>query len=209
MNYQKLHERMEAVLAGDFDHEYDEVLQALHCMSRGRVYAVINAVVSSMESSGLYVEVGTFQGGSLISALLGNKSRAIGVDSFSEFQQTNNYEQTLGNLEKFGVADRVTLKNMSYQEFFAGAPSDLIINVYYYDGEHNAEGQYQGMEAAWSHLRPGSLIIVDDYSYREVNNAVNRFVANHINHVQFVFVMCPFKELDEVYWNGVVVMKVL
>jgi protein O-GlcNAc transferase len=209
MDNKKLREQLESVLAGEHDHDFDEVLQSIHCMSRGRVYAVINAVVSCMDPGELYVEVGTYQGGSLISALLNNTSRAVGVDSFGEFQETNNFQQTLGNLQKFGVADRVELKNMSYQGFFATVPPDFSIDVYYYDGEHNFPGQLAGMEAAWQYLHSGSYILVDDYIYPEVNKAVNQFVANHIDRVQFQFVVCPMAGLDDIYWNGILVMKVL
>ena len=209
MNNQKLQTKLEEALSGKHDGMFADVLSKIHCMSRARVYAVLNAVVSSMDYDDLYLEVGTYQGGSLISALLGNEARAIGVDNFNEFKETNTYERTQSNLEAFGVGDRAVLRSMSYQEFFASVPADFKVAVYYYDGQHDYPGQLAGMEAAWHHLRPGSMILVDDYIYPEVSQAVNQFVANYIHQVQFQFVMLPTEGLDETWWNGVVVLKVV
>lgn len=207
MNYQKLESGLAQVLLGQRDNEFREIFEKIHCMSRPRVYAIINACVSAMEPGELYVEVGTYQGGSLCSALLGNESMAIGVDSFSEFKNTNNYEITRSNLDYF-VGQRAELINSNFDRFFAAHP-DLKIQVYYYDGAHDYETQLAGMEAGWNFLGSGSLILVDDYTYPEVNKAVNTFVANHMTQVKFKFVYLPNRGPDDIWWNGVVVLQVV
>jgi len=209
MNYPKLKSLLEAVLAGRNDFLFDHILSQIHCMSRPRVYGVINAIVSSMEAGELYVEVGTYQGGSLISALMGNEARAIGVDSFTEFTTTNNYEQTQNNLVKFGVANRVELVNARYQDFFANVPTDFVIQTYYYDGEHNYEGQLAGMEAGWPYLRPGSILIVDDLLYPPVTRAVNQFIANHVDNIKPLLIIDSLGDCDTIWWNGICVLRVI
>jgi len=207
MNDQKLQELLEETLAGKRDHLFEPVLAGMHCMSRPRVYAVLNACVSAMEPGELYVEVGTYQGGSLVSALLGNDAQAIGVDSFGEFTQTNDIGLTTQNLYGFDVLNRVALLNMTFKDFFAMYPPSKI-QVYYYDGAHDYETQLAGMEAAWSFLQNGSIVLVDDYIYPEVSRAVNQFVANHIGQVKFLFVMLPMQNTDKTWWNGCVVMRI-
>lgn len=212
MDYRKLRVLLEETLAGAHDARFMGVVSKIHCMSRPRVYAVINAIVSCMEEGETYLEVGTYQGGSLISATLGNSARAIGVDNFAEFNTTNNFQQTQNNLEAFGVSDRVVLRNMSYQEFFASCPAEFKAQVYYYDGAHDYETQLAGMEAAWEFLHSGSIILVDDYSYPEVIRAINQFIANHIDRIRFQFVMGSmgdFEDMGETWWNGCVVMRVI
>jgi predicted O-methyltransferase YrrM len=209
MNYKKLRTELDDVLAGKHDAMFADVIAKMHCMSRARVYAVIHAIVSCMDEGETYLEIGTYQGGSLISALLGNQARAIGVDNFAEFNTTNNFEQTQGNLVKFGVADRVELKNMSYADFFAGVPADFKAQVFYYDGQHDYEGQLAGMEAGWPHLQPGSIVLVDDFLYPEVNRAINKFIANHIDHIKILVAMDSMNDCDEVWWNGVIALRVL
>lgn len=207
MNYTFLKQKLDEVLTGAEDARFADIPLALHCMSRPRVYAVLNACVSAMDPGELYVEVGTYQGGSLISALRDNSARAIGVDSFGEFTASNSLQITTGNLQAFGVQDRVVLHNQGFKEFFAQCPADMKIQVYYYDGAHDYETQLAGMEAGWPFLQRGGLMLVDDYTYNEVSRAINQFVARHVGEVKFQFVVLPFENTDETWWNGCVVMR--
>lgn len=208
MDYHKLMQQLPDALNGKFDHIFHDVVANLHCMSTPRVYSIINTVVSCMNDGETYLEVGTYQGGSLISALLNNNKQAIGVDSFGEFTATNSLQTTASNLQKFGVADRVQMHDKHFKDFFAQLPAGFPIHVYYYDGAHDEQTQYEGMEAAWTHMRHGSLVIVDDFTYPEVQRAVNRFIANHIKNVKPLFIMDPIQNTDPVWWNGVVVLRV-
>lgn len=209
MNHKKLAVEIERALSGQRDNDFDELFEKVHCMSRPRVYGIINACVSAMDEGELYVEVGTYQGGSLIAALQGNQARAIGVDSFAEFKDSNQLEITMANLEMFQVRERVKFHKTDFREFFENAPANLKIQVYNYDGEHNYERQLEGLEAGWNFLTSGSLVIVDDYHYPEVASAVHDFVHNHPGQIKFQFVVLPEKGLDDVWWNGVVVMRVI
>jgi predicted O-methyltransferase YrrM len=209
VNYQKLQIEFEEVLAGKRDHLFKDVISTIHCMSRPRVYAVLNAIVSCMDAGELYLEVGCFQGGSLISALLNNETRAIGVDNFAEFQGTNSIERTTENLAKFGISNRVEFCNADYKDFFAKLADDFKIQTYFYDGAHAYEPQLDGMEIAWKHLQSGSIIIVDDFLYPEVNRAINQFIANHIDKVKVLLIVDSMNDCDPVWWNGVCVLRVL
>lgn len=207
MDYKKLIQRLTESLAGYYDDDFISVTQSIHCMSTPRMYAILNACVSAMEPGELYVEVGTYQGGSLVSALLNNQAKAIGVDSFEEFQQSNSYDITLGNLLRFGVADRANLINKGFADFFREFPDHLKISVYYYDGAHGYEVQLAGMEAAWRFLAPGALILVDDWNYPEVHLAVNQFMANHINDIKALLIFDPIQNSHETWWGGCVVLR--
>ena len=213
MDYKKMNERITEVLTGQHDPIFADITNQIHCMSRPRVYGIINAIVGSMQEGETYVEVGTYQGGSLTAALFGNESHAIGIDSFGEFKETNSFERTQANLENFGVADRVQLKDMDFHDFFRDVPPGLVIQVYYYDGAHDYPSQLAGMEEAWPHLHTGSIILVDDYSYPEVNAAINQFISNHASRITIQFVMATQFGAgavpDETWWNGVVALRVI
>ena len=206
----KLQGMLESVLAGDCDGNFTDLIQggSVHCMGAPRVYGVLNAVASCVSDGGLYVEVGTYQGGSMIAALRGNLTSAIGVDSFTEFQTTNNFTQTRANFDRFGIGDRVDLRNMRFEEFFAGVPEGFTMDAYYYDGAHDYETQLAGMEAGWKFLKPGSIVMVDDYVYPEVSRAINQFLFNHRDNLTVRFIMLPAEGLDPKWWNGVVVLQV-
>lgn len=209
MDYKKMQERLTEVLAGEHDHEFEDIISSIHCMSRARVYAVINAIVSAMEPGELYVETGCYQGGSMIAALRNNDAQAIAVDSFGEFQTTNSAAQTRANFERFGVSNRVVLRDMDFKTFFAQLPTDFKIQTYFYDGQHDYEGQLAGMEAGWPYLHSGSIILVDDFLYPEVNRAVNQFISNHIDRVKILIAIDSMQDVDPIWWNGVLVMRVL
>lgn len=209
MDYRKLRTLLNETLSGKRDEPFKKVITSLHCMSRARLYATINAIVSSMDPGEFYYEVGMYQGGSLISALTNNSAQAIGVDNFGEFKETNNLALTQSHLEQFGVGDRAKLYNMDFRDYFRALDPATKIQVYYYDGAHDEETQLAGMEAAWPFLHSGSLVIVDDYTYPEVSRAVNRFVANHIGEVKFQLVFAAMESLDEHWWNGCVVLRVV
>jgi predicted O-methyltransferase YrrM len=207
MDFQKLNNLLNEVMAGQHDHRFEEVVNSIHCMSRPRVYAVLNACVSSMDPGETYLEVGTYQGGSAVSALLGNEARGIVVDSFEEFTQTNNFDITQGNLRRFGVDERAVLYDMDFNSFFRTKTPDFKVQVYYYDGAHGYEVQLAGMEAAWKYLADNALILVDDYTYPEVLRAINQFIANHKNEVKVQFVVNVPENNDKIWWNGCVVLK--
>lgn len=209
MNYKQLANDIEEVMKGEMDDSFEALFHKVHCMSTPRVYGIINACVSAMDVGEVYLEVGTYQGGSLIAALHGNTARAIGVDSFGEFSETNNLGLTLENLATFNVRDRVIFHEMGFEQFFAGCSPDLKVQVYNYDGQHDYEGQLAGLEAGWKYLQSGSLVIVDDYRYPEVASAVHDFVHNHPGQIKFQFVVLPETELDAKWWNGVVVLRVV
>ncbi|MCX5704222.1 MAG: hypothetical protein NT066_07020 [Candidatus Omnitrophica bacterium] len=65
---------------------------------------LINEIVKRFAKSGVYLEIGTFRGSSILSAALFNTStRCIGIDDFSQFNPDGKNEIILKeNLEKFG-----------------------------------------------------------------------------------------------------------
>lgn len=212
MNFRKLQENLEIAMSGEADDHFLPVVSAFHCMSTPRNYAILNAATSAMDENEIYLEVGTYQGGSLVSALLKNQVRAIGVDSFSEFTGSNNLELTTKHLADFGVLDRVSLRNMGFADFFAQQDPSFRAQVYYYDGAHDYQTQLAGLETAWPFLANDAVILVDDYTYFEVSSSLNQFIANHRDQVKLRFVMLPADTVppgvDKIWWNGVVVLQV-
>jgi len=73
-------------------------------MSTENIAFFINEIVKTIACKGVYLEVGTFNGYSLLSAALYNPStRCIGIDNFSQFDLEHKNEILLcANLRKFG-----------------------------------------------------------------------------------------------------------
>ncbi|MEW6441348.1 MAG: class I SAM-dependent methyltransferase [bacterium] len=123
---------------------------------------LVNTAVS-MLGRGVYLEIGSYQGRSLLAAASGNARLCLGVDNFSKFDPDGRNEAALrANIA--GCAN-VAFYKSDYLRFFAEPPPALVeqgIGFYFYDGDHAAEHQREGLEQARPYLLPGALILVDD-----------------------------------------------
>jgi len=126
----------------------------------------INNYVRTLEKP-RYLEVGTFQGSTLCSAIGGiDNVYAIAVDNFSEsfpHYTTTPEQNARANIDavKTPTAD-VQLLNQSFESF---DPSKYgPYNVYVYDGWHSEEAQYDAIIRVADSLEEISLVVVDDWN---------------------------------------------
>lgn len=153
-------------------------------MSTENIRFLINEIVRRYAQNGVYLEVGTYQGGSLLSAALGNPStRCIGIDNFSQFDPEGKNETFLRrNLAGFGDPANIEFYNEEYRaafgRLFGGAPAAKV-DVYYYDGEHSYRGQIDGLEAALPYLAERCIVLVDDVTWLHVARANRDFLRRH------------------------------
>jgi len=186
------------------------VISSFHCMSAPIPLSILNGLVSCMDVGEVYLEVGTYQGGSLISALMENYAPAIAVDNFSEFTGTNSEALLRKHLAQFGVDDRVEFHNMGYADFFKNRlPVTEKIGVYYYDGAHNYEDQYAGMAQGMEFLRPGAVLVVDDIFYPEVRNAITDLIYDNKQHIKPLLIIESPDDVDKEWWNGIAVLQMI
>jgi hypothetical protein len=99
---------------------FQQVLHHVPGMTSANVLQLLNAAVACLEADEVYCEIGSFQGATLIGALLDNAPRrALAADNFSEFDPQGHNAQTLRqNLTRFGVAERVAFCPESFEQFF-------------------------------------------------------------------------------------------
>lgn len=108
-----------------------------------------------------YLEVGVWEGRSLFwmvdRVLTDKSSRAIAIEPFVK-------DNLLNNIEASGAKDRITLvKGFSGIEM---RKMDLeSIDIVYIDGAHTADAVLEDMVLAWRLLKPGGLMIMDDYMW--------------------------------------------
>jgi len=167
-------------------------------------------LVSCIDVGEIYLEVGTYQGGSLISALLGNFVPAVAVDNFSEFTGTNSEALLREHLARFDMTDRVEFHNMDVIDFFTNRfPVTEKIGVYYYDGAHNYNDQYAGMAAGLEFLHPGAALVVDDLFYPEVRNAITDLLHDNKGFLKPVLIIEAPDDADQEWWNGIAVLQAI
>jgi protein O-GlcNAc transferase len=147
-------------------------------LARENNLALVNLAASLVPAGESYVEVGTFRGTSLISALRENDGLdAVAIDDFSFRDGTR--EQLEANLGRFGLAGRATILEGDFREVLEGdALGDRSVGVYYYDAGHSYEDQLDGLRLIEPHLADEALLIVDDSDWERVDRADRDYLAS-------------------------------
>jgi len=158
------------------DPRFAEVLEQVPGLARPNNLALINLAASLLEPGESYVEVGTFRGTSLISALLDNDGDFVGIDDFS--MGDGNREQLDANLERFGLTGRATVvEGDAFDVLPAGALGERKVGVYYYDAAHDYRSQVEGLRMVQPWLAPRAMLLVDDTDWEDVGRATRDYVA--------------------------------
>lgn len=137
----------------------------LQGMSGVRYRFFINRLVRSLGNP-RYLEVGSWQGSTLCSAIAGNRLTAVAIDNWSEFGGPKAIFQK--NVEKFtNPAAKVhfiesDFRKVPYSKF------DLKFNIYLFDGPHEAQDQFDGLALALVTLEDEFVFIVDDWNWARV-----------------------------------------
>lgn len=144
-----------------------------------------------------YLEIGVFEGRSLIwmleNVLTDPNSTATGVDIFY-----GDYEDRFrANLKLSGFSNKVTVIKDYSQIAMRTMPFDSfdIVNI---DGSHTKNDVLEDCVLAWRLVRPGGLLLLDDYRYaKKIGKDRLEFCKNAID----AFALC-FDEHFEVVHNG-------
>ena len=141
-----------------------------------------------------YLEVGLWQGRSLLwvmeNVLTNPESRATGID-------ISLHADLLHNLAISGASDRVTTIEAASQWALRKLPASSY-DIIYIDGSHTADDVLADIVLAWPLLKPGGVMILDDYRYVgkiETGGtemppellpqiAIDAFISAHRNYVE-------------------------
>jgi predicted O-methyltransferase YrrM len=174
---------------------------------------LLNLAYRLLPENEAYLEVGTYHGKSLLSALIGNPLRpTYACDNFSEFD-INSFAITQENLRKYGLADAVTFYDCDFREIFTPERLPVPIGLYFYDGAHDEESQYLGIKLVEPFLADEALILVDDWrlapdsqSYAERGTLR---AANESEHAWQLLYNLPARCNGDLgmWWNGVGVLS--
>ena len=141
-------------------------LLALQGMSGQKYRKFINNLVE-LTPDASYLEVGSWAGSTLCSAIYNNKVRSMAIDNWSEFGGPR--DQFFANVGKFaGPSAAVSFLNSDFRAVRFDAIGTF--NIYLFDGPHSKKDQYDGMALAKPALDDVSVVIVDDWNWLEVRN---------------------------------------
>jgi hypothetical protein len=146
-------------------------------MSGARYRHFINGLLRRLGRTG-YLEVGSWMGSTLCSAIHGNAVRAVAIDNWSQFGEPR--DAFLGNLESFRTAEasvEVIEANFRAVDFPALAARHSPFQVYLFDGPHEEQDQHDGLIAALPALARDFVFICDDWNWWPVRAGTHRAIV--------------------------------
>jgi hypothetical protein len=144
-------------------------------MSSPRVCHFLNRLVACMDPGEHYLEIGSWQGRTLLSAAFENRGRlCIACDRFRFFGRYTGFgyraRRALGrNLARYaGRRAAVHFYDMDSSRFFRRCRFDGSIGVYFYDGDHSYTGTRRSIAAGAERLSARAIVLVDDWNVRRI-----------------------------------------
>jgi predicted O-methyltransferase YrrM len=154
---------------------FAEILEDVPGLAKPHNLALLNVAARSLGEGESYVEVGTFRGTSLISAMLGNAGRDfVALDNWS--MGDGSRAELDANLARYSLVATM-IEGDAFETLRSDALAGRTVGAYYYDNGHDYEQQLDGMRLAEPYLASPSLVIVDDTDWERVERAVDHYLA--------------------------------
>jgi predicted O-methyltransferase YrrM len=159
------------------------------------------------ERPAVIVEIGSFEGRSacwILENLVRNpESRLYCIDTFEGSMEHSNaqprslYARFLHNIKLTGKEQQVHVRiGRSDQMLMQLIAGDVRADFVYVDGSHQAADVLSDAVLGWKLLRPGGLLVFDDYLWPLYQNqpllnpkiAIDAFVNCHLDQIRYVHV---------------------
>ncbi len=176
---------------------------AIHGMSSAKVRHFLNNVCSLPGSS--YLEIGSWKGSTLVSALHKNPVKAIAIDNWSQqfYYVPSAREDFYANVDPYLKEGKLTVIE---RDCFVLSPREVTqtpINIYFFDGEHT----YNSQKLAFTHYNEifadMFIAIVDDWNWTQVQNGTRDAFSQLGYHVVYEKeLFCEMNGDASSWWNG-------
>jgi len=175
---------------------------------------LLNIAFSCLDADECYLEVGTFVGKSLISAMLGNPERKVyACDNFCQFTPINCLEKLQNNLRRYKLDRNITFYNSDYLEILNTNFISIPVGLYFYDGAHDEDSQYLAIREVEPLLSRNAIVIVDDWRFAEDSESyaragVEKALAESSHEWKMLYELPARYNGDQaMWWNGVCVFS--
>ncbi len=168
---------------------------------------IINRLVERMPQGQCYLNIGVWCGWSFFAGIVGNKNkRCIGVDNFSDpISKPHGTRAIFEEQYKRFENPNAHFYAMDYLDYFKTHAQP--IGVYFYDGDHAYEHQYQGLAVAHPNMAPGSYALIDDTNWEEPYRATTDFLKEMGGEYSVVFDVKTAGNGHPTFWNGLLIIK--
>ena len=164
--------------------EHDDFEGARHLvdiegLSSPRICNFLNKMVGALDPQEHYLEIGTWKGRTLCSAIVGNAGRTCyACDKFRFWGKFTGpgvlaRKALYDNVERYGGPDSATVHffHMTSKKLFDRRMVRPPVKVYFYDGDHSYQGTHHGVVAAAPLLCDESFLLMDDWNDPTIRRA--------------------------------------
>jgi hypothetical protein len=174
-----------------------EFIAGLNGLSSPKIWHLLNNLAAQSDS---YLEIGTFMGSSLLAALEGNNVRAVAVDNFCLKPKVRGhfFYNTKGYTFDFIEQDCFTIDPGKIGPF----------SLYFFDGEHTYDAQYNAIKHFLPAMRDEFTYIVDDWNNEPVQNGTLNAIRDcSLNLVEMEVRQNKFMKDKNGWWCGIACFK--
>jgi len=153
-----------------------------------------------------YLEIGSWKGSSVCSAMCNNKANIVCIDNWSEFGSPK--DEFLINFNKFmGQNNATFIENDCFKIDISKLPK---FNIYMYDGNHSVDSHYKALSYYYDCLDDIFIYIVDDWNNEQVRNGTIQAIKNlnlkikYEKEIRLTFdnSHTPIDIAKATWWNG-------
>lgn len=175
-------------------------------MSTFAIGAMINRGVSQMPAGQSFVNVGVWNGYTLLCGMAGNTDKkCIGIDNFSHKNSPRadfleRFDRYRGNDHEFHERD--------YKEYFTDVHSGPI-GFYLFDGPHTYRDQVDGLKIAEPYFAENCIVMVDDSNWEQVRRANLDFMNTSRNQYRVLLDKQTPASGHPTFWNGLMIFQLV
>jgi hypothetical protein len=153
-----------------------------------------------------YLEIGTWKGSTICSAMVGNQATVLCIDNWSEFGGPKN--EFIKNFTKYKGNNKAEF--LEQDCFTVDVNENNQFSMYMYDGEHSYNSHYKALTHYYDVLDEIFIFIVDDWNWKQVRDAT----IDSINSLKLDIIWQKEIKLDNnnettsnklTWWNGIAV----
>jgi hypothetical protein len=150
-------------------------LMTMEAMSGKKYKHFINQLISQVDDV-RYLEVGTWTGSTACSSLYKNKVDAYFIDNWDQFNPQGNVKSLFfENIERIKKdSSRATYQFQEKDFRLVDYKNIGKYNVYFFDGPHEEQDQYDGVVYAQPALEDEFIFICDDWNWNQVRTGTTR-----------------------------------
>jgi hypothetical protein len=149
-----------------------------------------------------YLEIGSWKGSSVCSAMYKNNATVICIDNWSTFGGPK--KEFMANLNKYKGNNNVTfIEQDCFKVDISALPK---FNIYMFDGEHTYDEQYNALTYYYNCLDDIFIFVVDDWNYGRVRQGTRDAISKlNLKNLYEKEIFTEYNGVKDGWWNGMAV----